>query len=626
MSKIVKLIFKTHLDIGFTGLAATVIRQYLDNFIPTAIQTAAYFKRQPRQKFRYRWTVGSWLVNEYLERTCGAARRQLEVAIADDTIVWHALPFTPHSELAGRPLFEHALTLSKRLDERFGKRTIAAKLTDVPGHTRGIIGPLVAAGVKLLHIGVNPASALPETPPVFRWCDTAGHELIVVYSQDYGAQVTVGDTRFVMRMTGDNLGAHTPEQVETIMADYPGAVLGGATLNDLAAELELHAGEYPVLTCEIGDTWIHGLGTDPRKVAEFKAMERLSNQWPDSPAKAAFRHRLLMIIEHTWGLDEKNHFRAPDAWRPDDLNSGYAQAFAASWQEKRDLVTVAVRHLPAAKRREAGNVLAALRPQPLRPARRLAGHRFENDQLRLDFDAALGCAGRLLFKRSQVEFINAGLFTYQTFDRGDYERFLKQYLRLQTDWAIHDFSKPDLPAAVRRELHAGFPAEPEIEEGNEGTRIRFVSGPVAGFRQVVVEYCLDASGGLELRVLWFGKERQRLPHAAWMSLVPATPGHQYHFSKLGEPVDPGDVISGGARTLHAVESVTIDRRIRIDNLDAPLVAPGAMALLDFHNRRPDTAGGVHFNLYNNIWGTNFPMWFDDDMLFRFKLSEAGSPS
>ena len=141
-----------------------------------------------------------------------------------------------------------------------------------------------------------------------------------------------------------------------------------------------------------------------------------------------------------------------------------------------------------------------------------------------------------------------------------------------------------------------------------------------------MEYQLAAAGGVEIRVMWFGKERQRLPHAAWMSLAPATPGHSYGFSKMGEPVDPGDVISGGARTLHAVESVTINGRLRIDNLDAPLVAPGAMALLDFHNRRPDTAGGLHFNLYNNIWGTNFPMWFDDDMLFRFRINEGVPPS
>ncbi len=83
------------------------------------------------------------------------------------------------------------------------------------------------------------------------------------------------------------------------------------------------------------------------------------------------------------------------------------------------------------------------------------------------------------------------------------------------------------------------------------------------------------------------------------------------------------MVSQGARTLHAV-----DQRMRCDDdghgfelttLDAPLVAPGQPSLLNFHNQPPDMRGGVHVNLYNNIWGTNFPMWFEDDALFRFKL-------
>jgi hypothetical protein len=28
---------------------------------------------------------------------------------------------------------------------------------------------------------------------------------------------------------------------------------------------------------------------------------------------------------------------------------------------------------------------------------------------------------------------------------------------------------------------------------------------------------------------------------------------------------------------------------------------------------------LHFNLYNNIWGTNHPMWYDEDAKFRFAL-------
>jgi len=75
-------------------------------------------------------------------------------------------------------LFEFGLSLSQELDARFGRQTIAAKMTDVPGHTRGIVPLLAQAGVKFLHIGVNPASTVPGVPPLFRWQDPSGAEIV----------------------------------------------------------------------------------------------------------------------------------------------------------------------------------------------------------------------------------------------------------------------------------------------------------------------------------------------------------------------------------------------------------------------------------------------------------------
>ena len=148
--------------------------------------------------------------------------------------------------------------------------------------------------------------------------------------------------------------------------------------------------------------------------------------------------------------------------------------------------------------------------------------------------------------------------------------------------------------------------------------IHLVSGKLPGFEQVVIEYVMPHEKvELEIRVKWFGKKLMRQVHAMWLSMVPAQKKQSYVFTKMGEPVAPTDVVSRGARTLHAVENVIVDYNVLIDNLDAPLVAPGQMSLLDFHDRLPEMKGGLHFNLYNNAWGTNFPMCFKDDMTFRF---------
>jgi hypothetical protein len=90
--------------------------------------------------------------------------------------------------------------------------------------------------------------------------------------------------------------------------------------------------------------------------------------------------------------------------------------------------------------------------------------------------------------------------------------------------------------------------------------------------------------------------------------------------KLGEVVSPLDVVSRGARTLHAVERVQHEPSgLWLDLPDSPLVAPGRPALLTFENELPDLSGGWHVCLYDNVWGTNFPMWCPGDARFRATL-------
>ena len=100
--------------------------------------------------------------------------------------------------------------------------------------------------------------------------------------------------------------------------------------------------------------------------------------------------------------------------------------------------------------------------------------------------------------------------------------------------------------------------------------------------------------------------------------------------KLGSRIDVRDVIRDGNRSMHAVESragIETDRSsVTIETLDAPLVAFFSDALLNFTNRRPTGRDGLHFVLFDNLWGTNFPMWNGEDAKFRFVVRwDTGSP-
>jgi hypothetical protein len=107
----------------------------------------------------------------------------------------------------------------------------------------------------------------------------------------------------------------------------------------------------------------------------------------------------------------------------------------------------------------------------------------------------------------------------------------------------------------------------------------------------------------------------------WLSFSPDAPEADGRLlQKVDQPVSPLDVIVNGNRHLHAVtKNVSYRDRngtFTLETLDAPLVAPGQRRLLRFDNYQPDMREGVHVNLYNNLWGTAFPQWYEQDMRFR----------
>ena len=282
--KRVLVMFKCHLDVGFVDTQANVIRKYFDVYYPQAIRTAAALRQAGED--RYVWTTGSWLLYEYLERAAGADRKRMEQAVAAGDIAWHAIPFTWQTELMDRSLISGALGLSHSLDRRFGRVTTGSRMTDVPGHTRALVAPLVEHGVKLLNIGVNSASTPPDVPDIFDWKDPEGHSITVVYHpHDYGGIVRVpgSDLALAMEMRNDNSGPHTVEEIHKIYAglrrQFPNAKVQASNLSEIANAVEPYRGGFPVVTAEIGDTWIYGVPSDPLKVARYRELARLRTEW-----------------------------------------------------------------------------------------------------------------------------------------------------------------------------------------------------------------------------------------------------------------------------------------------------------------------------------------------------------
>lgn len=647
----VHLVFKTHLDLGFTGLAHEVTQQYLGSFIPGAMQLADELRQTEGERFV--WTTGSWLIHTALEAASPSERHKLEQAIGMGDLVWHALPYTVHSEVLTVPLFEQALGYSRELDQRFGRVTRAAKMTDVPGHTRGIVPLLSEAGVTFLHLGVNPASSAPQVPDVFRWQSPGGQELIVAYDKaGYGGLVAVPGCPDALCLihTNDNLGPPSAAAVraafEQARAAFPGAAVVASTLDAFAEALEKVRLSLPVVTAEIGDTWIHGVGSDPTRIRRFRTLGRLHADWQarGESIPEAFGRELMKVGEHTWGLDVKTFLKDDQHFTPAQLEGVLEQPnfqrMEASWAEQSAYLDAALETLNGTPQLdEARRLLAAGEPRFLSTAGLTRQDLTEplsigHFTVRVDGDGGLSDLTPLDGSPWATPQHRLGTLTYQVYGAEDYAGFYRDYVTQNeeantAEWAPLDFTKPGLEHVLQR----GQTFTPAVESLWSGTdqlllELAFpLEAQALGAPGQVQVQIRTQQGNVHWDVNWLSKPQSRVAEALWLGFSPpVSEPHNWQLHKLGQSIDPLEVVPGGNRHLHAVDTGVscdeMDGRWHIHTLDAPLVASGLPALLRFSQQPPDLAQGMHFNLYNNVWGTNFRMWFGEAARFRFVMQKA----
>jgi len=357
--------------VGFTGLVEEVLDLYAHSMIPQAMAACRATASAPPEH-RFTWTLPAWLLKACLERTASDPfAAELEALIREGRITWHALPFTTHTELFGLEDFIRGLFVARALGERFGRRAVAAKMTDVPGHTWILPTVLASAGVRFLHLGCNACSTPPDVPFLFRWEGPDGSRVTTMYSRGgYGTSLfPPADWNLpiwlALQHTLDNAGPHNAAALDRILADarehHPGARVVVGSLDDFARELESLQPDLPVVRKDLADSWIHGVGTMPSEVSRLRAARNrlasvesamaLRDVWKRSqepvPAEQlslirSIYEKILLFGEHTWGMDTKIALNPPEFGgrvyvRPrfeEVLASGRYERIRRSWSDK----------------------------------------------------------------------------------------------------------------------------------------------------------------------------------------------------------------------------------------------------------------------------------------------------
>lgn len=680
MKKVI-VVSKTHLDLGFTDYADNIKKKYLEKFIPEAVDLASNVNTADKKNFI--WTTGSWILKEALLHSSDENKDKLKYAIINGNIAHHAMPFTTHTELLDEDSLDYGLEITEELDELRGKKTITAKMTDVPGHTKSIVKILAKHDIKLLHIGVNGASAVPEVPECFLW-KNGESEVVVIYSGEYGGafKSEFADEILYLDHTVDNRGAPSPEKLlenlEKIKEQYPDYEVEAGTLDEYAEIIWEKREFLPVFEGEIGDSWIHGSAADPYKSAALQTLIRLKNAWLKNGTLyrqgneyKAMADAILYVAEHTCGMDNKTYFADYENYLKKDfqkarakdtvvirhpfrdypqnmltvrgIKEGYYKhgsykVIEKSWQEQREIISNLLKHLSPEHCEEALKSLSALKPQN-------TFNHFNNNTAPStvkvgDWELSVnrfGGIGSLTYKgKPVIKPNNNPIAEYHLYKKADYDFWLSNYSRNLEEtagWIMGDFSRPLLKYVDKKYPGGRYPYKAVAESFKATTKEavilvdlkckKFLCDDAGAPKDIQIKYHLTENG-LTFDVAWFNKDASRLTEAMFLRLFPAD--GELKLLKISDWIKPEEVVSKGGRNLHAVKKCKITtngNEFEIINLHSPVLSVGAGKILEFDNKIEDyKKDGISYVLHNNVWGTNFPLWYEDNARFTFIIKKV----
>ena len=676
----VHVIVSNHLDVGFNTvgtdpwqwLAADVLNEYFRTYFPRALQVARELKEMAANGTNphndtLTWTTHPWLVSLYLDCPpnmgyyCPTDQEQAAfvAGVQDNTVTWHSFPFNGEMELLTPDLLHFAVELARDLavrTKRPGPLPNTVSQRDVPGTTRAIIPLLHGAGVKAMSIGTNFGSSPVVVPRLSLWHDRPSNRSLYLFyhPRGYGGIATLNDYvvvdgfehAIVFDWAGDNAGPLSAQQLLTSFAVvrklWPNATVRISTFEEYVTLLDdaYSSGkiELPIITEEMGDTWIHGTGADPLKLAKWRALCRLRTAClaePSCPTKEAhfanFSRLLLKGAEHTFGADVKQLLRYSDPinggeyfnWTNSDLtaflttnNSDYF-TLVQSWIEQRAwAIDIPLSALPSSHpivQQAATEFAAILPPHPLptptdyQPYTVAVGETVSLSVgwLNVTFSGDRGTIVGLVDRRTGRQYAGPdnelGALWYQTFDEAhSFDTFLGQYISFDMDvpgsdqYPRYDFGKNGLDRSAQPVAQS---LQPQLTNrtvywkapGNDGydasvlLRTSYESDELVTkygaprWSMVLIDVNLTAAR-LQYRVLNVDKTRTRLPEALWLSFNPHNPLNRSSIvRKLGSAIDLSQpVLSNGSAHLHAVNErgVLVDGLMVGRSLDVALVCIG----------------------------------------------------
>ena len=448
-------------------------------------------------------------------------------------------------------------------------------------------------------------------------------------------------------------------QYEVLRAEFPNAKLQASKLEDFILAVEPIREKLPVIKNEVGDTWIQGVASDPRKSAEVRAVGRVMRDCFRSGRCDVYDQRVwnssrifVKTFEHTWGLHElKDSIHWSNEQFQTAKKSTSFKNCVTSWGEQRQVLYYSIDALqthPVVK--DIQNELSALSP---------AVPDLSDYMKITDIFKTMTCPGGVriqfgpdgslqTFSYNGVEWASdksqLGRFIYQTFNHTDFENMHAVY-------NYNGFSAGYYKRNVTANAHPQSEAWPVTLQSLYSSKItpcdvylhltmsdKTTWTDYGAPTDVWIRYTtrMKPKPGLDIVLQLFNKTTTRLPEAITFLFTPQTkPNSVWRMSKLGGWVDPHNVILNGSQYEHVLD----DGGITYGTQTAPMIqlrspdVPLAVLSIESLPQKSvfpypldpvvDTFTSVGFNIYNNIWDTNYIFWYPyqtEDRNFKARFS------
>lgn len=609
-------VFKTHFDIGYTKLSREMIEEYGGEMLERAVAVCEATQSRGRA-LEYKWTMPAWPLFTALETATASLRKRAETLIERGQLLWHALPFTLHTEFCTTEELIRGLRFAKELSERYRKPyPVSAKMTDVPGHTRYLVSALAKAGVRFLHLGCNPASTPPDIPMLFFWEAADGERILTFYNKTYGSQaLPPKDWKYPvwlnMCLTNDNAGPQGPEAIDALLSECEDNELCVGSMDDFYFELsKCDLSDVPIIKAELSDTWIHGVGTYPkevgmlcdarRKLASIERKYALSEYDGETEAMIGKAYdQALLFCEHTWGLDvkttlgEARHYEK-ESFEKERREPRYLR-LEESWQEQR---------LRAEKYAEYVNLL---------------GEKYEVKEVKEEAEeeySAVFDGEKVVISYARQAIAELFPPIYHIAGKDELTNYERSYLRRLYFWAIADFGRLSYPET---ETFYFKPEKLEWTKEKEGNVLVCTYPAEAAERfgmAKIVRINISFGNGIRADV---SLEKSATPFLESCSLPIRFIGtEKFVYYKTGGGVKPNEIAVNANRVANCVWKVSCGGT-EIVPLHSPLLSRNGDLLCRFEPELIPKDHTAFFNLFNNMWGTNFPQYLEGKFSFSFLI-------